>query len=41
MIWSLFLYPGILMASADRKAQKAADGPLTVEEKLKQLDQKS
>lgn len=40
MVCALGTLAGILMASADRKASKAANGPLTVEDRLKQLDHK-
>lgn len=41
MVCAIGTLAGILMASADRKASKQATGALTVEERLKQLDQKS
>nr|PNR50485.1 hypothetical protein PHYPA_009671 [Physcomitrium patens] len=41
MVCAMGTLAGILMASADRKASKVANGPITVEERLKQLDHKS
>jgi hypothetical protein len=40
MVCAVGTLAGILMASADRKASKAANGALTVEDRLKQLDHK-